>query len=40
MGILSYRAAGFDLKDEALDLKDGLLWREVVREFLRSRGEI
>ncbi|KAI7763396.1 hypothetical protein LZL87_010461 [Fusarium oxysporum] len=34
------REAGFDLKHEAVDSKDGLLWKEVAKELSRSRNEI
>ncbi|KAF4414865.1 cytosine deaminase and related metal-dependent hydrolase [Fusarium acutatum] len=34
------REAGFDLKHEAVDLKDGLSWKEVAKELSRSRSEI
>ncbi|KAG9495551.1 hypothetical protein J7337_013800 [Fusarium musae] len=34
------REAGFDVKHEALDWKDGLSWKEVAKELSRSRSEI
>ncbi|KAF9777757.1 hypothetical protein IL306_004325 [Fusarium sp. DS 682] len=32
--------AGFELKHEAVDIKDGLSWKEIAKELSRSRSEI
>ncbi|KAF4502234.1 5-methylthioadenosine S-adenosylhomocysteine deaminase [Fusarium agapanthi] len=34
------REAGFDLKHEAFNSKDGLSWKEIAKELSRSRSEI